>query len=110
MTSFDNAQRAYIIDPTYHQLVDMLVALIEKLEMTPSEVRQAAVFACIIFQERSVHPMSMMADDAQAVARAAIPKGATIEASVYDFSAISTGCCKGEIVERDGKFILQIKE
>jgi len=50
------AREAYRNDPQYHDLVDVLVGQIEALEMTPSEVREAGVFACILLAERRVYP------------------------------------------------------
>jgi len=41
----------YLNDPHYHALVDSLVTLITQCEMTPSEVREAAILACIIYEE-----------------------------------------------------------
>jgi hypothetical protein len=44
----------YLNDPHYHALVNSLRALIEKCEMTPSEVREAAILACILYEENTV--------------------------------------------------------
>lgn len=58
--SLDKAREAYRNDPQYHNLVDMLVNQVEALEMTPSEIREAVVFACIILEERKMHPLMML--------------------------------------------------
>jgi len=55
--NLDKAREAYMHDPQYHHLVDVLVNQIEALEMTPSEIREAVVFACIILDERRMHPL-----------------------------------------------------
>lgn len=41
----------YYNDPHYHALVENLVVLITECQMTPSEIREAAVLACIIYEE-----------------------------------------------------------
>ena len=50
MTPHLRAELRYRDDPTYHAIVDMLTATIAKLEMTPVEVREAAIYACIRFE------------------------------------------------------------
>lgn len=42
----------YMNDPTYSRLVDTICAFIHKAQFTPSEVREAAILACIIYEER----------------------------------------------------------
>ena len=37
----------YLYDPSYHSLVDYLTAFIVNAQFTPSELREAAIFACI---------------------------------------------------------------
>jgi hypothetical protein len=39
------AERMYLEDPFFHQLVDALMNVIRESQLTPAEVRQAAVFA-----------------------------------------------------------------
>lgn len=41
----------YYNDPHYHQLVDVMVHMIMQAKYTPSEMREAAVLASIIYQE-----------------------------------------------------------
>ncbi len=45
----------YLNDPMYHQLVDMMRDCIERAEFTPSEVREAAILATIMYEETRVH-------------------------------------------------------
>lgn len=45
-------QEKYTNDPLYYQLVNMLELFIEKAEFTPSELREAAVLACIRYEQR----------------------------------------------------------
>jgi hypothetical protein len=44
----------YEYDPKYHKLVDTLVNAIIATEFTPSEIREAAILACIIYEEQYV--------------------------------------------------------
>ena len=44
------AEVRYRDDPTYHAMVDMLTSVIATLEMTPVEVREAAIYACIRYE------------------------------------------------------------
>lgn len=44
----------YLNDPEYHQLVDMLEHFVETARFSPSELREAAVFACINYEMRHV--------------------------------------------------------
>jgi hypothetical protein len=57
MNKIDRARDHYHNDPTYHAMVDLLRYHIEALDMAPSEVREAAMFACLMVEERRpVHP------------------------------------------------------
>jgi len=40
----------YMNDPQYHQLVDTLEGLIHTAQFTPSELREACIFACIKYE------------------------------------------------------------
>lgn len=44
----------YMNDPEYHSLVAMLEQFIERAQFTPSELREAAVLACINYEMRHV--------------------------------------------------------
>jgi hypothetical protein len=46
----------YIHDDRYHALVDSLYNAIRQAQFTPSEVREAAILACIIYEETRVIP------------------------------------------------------
>lgn len=43
----------YLRDPEFHQLVDHMRAMIERAQFSPSELREAAILAAIIYEERS---------------------------------------------------------
>lgn len=44
----------YRNDPVYARLVNALYCMIEDANLTPSEVREAAVLACIMYEERRI--------------------------------------------------------
>jgi len=44
----------YMSDPQYSALVNTMLNYIEAAHYTPSEVREAAVLACILYEERRV--------------------------------------------------------
>jgi len=46
--NLDKAEEAYWSDPVFRQLVETLKGLIHQLQLTPSEIRCAAMFACIL--------------------------------------------------------------
>lgn len=54
--NLQKAREAYEHDPQYHNLVELLIQQIETLNMAPSEIREAGVFACILLAERRVYP------------------------------------------------------
>lgn len=45
-------EEKYLNDPQYHTLVETLYALIARAEFTPSEIREAAVYATILYEMR----------------------------------------------------------
>lgn len=47
-------------DPEYHRLVCLLEGFVEQARFTPSELREAAVLACINYEMRHVREHSMM--------------------------------------------------
>ena len=49
----------YMNDPEYHQLVCMLESFIERAQFTPSEMREAAVLACINYEMRHIRVRSI---------------------------------------------------
>jgi hypothetical protein len=55
MTSLDRLGERYRNDVTFKAMVDLLRSMVERLELTPSEVREAAVFACMMVEERTLH-------------------------------------------------------
>lgn len=51
-------ERKYHNDPVFYAMVQNLVHSLEQVYMTPSELREAAVLACMVFEER--HPQTLM--------------------------------------------------
>ncbi len=47
-------QEKYLNDPSFKQLVDMIEYGIEKLQFTPSEVREAALLAALHYDQRQI--------------------------------------------------------
>ena len=45
------AEEAYRNDPAFHNLIEMLRTFIIKLEFTPSELREAAMFAYYLHEQ-----------------------------------------------------------
>ena len=52
----------YQNDPTYKSLVDALVQHIMAARVTPSEVREAALLACIIYEESKPFSIAFPSD------------------------------------------------
>lgn len=57
--NLEKAREAFTNDPSYRALVELLVHQIEMLQMTPSEIREAAMFACIVIEERRMFPLQV---------------------------------------------------
>ena len=58
MMPIERVRDRYDHDAEFRIVVDTLMGIILKLEMTPSEVREAAMFACIRVEERFPRPMT----------------------------------------------------
>ena len=50
-----DANDRYFSDPLFHALVDYLTKEIERLKLSPSEIRDAAMLACIRFEMTRPH-------------------------------------------------------
>ncbi len=53
-------EQQYKEDPMFHQVVHVLEALISKAELTPFEIRQAAMLACIRYEMYHAKPPSYL--------------------------------------------------
>ena len=47
----------YQNDTQYKMLVDSLVSTIHECQFTPSEIREASMLACIIYEEDRIYPL-----------------------------------------------------
>lgn len=55
------ARERYQKDPEFHQLVDMMQAMIHRAQFSPSEIREAALLACVIYEETQARSVYMRA-------------------------------------------------
>lgn len=64
-------EQKYNHDPHFKNLVSMIESLIHEAKFTPSEVREAAMFACIMYESRFPKTMIVKAQENETeVARA----------------------------------------
>jgi hypothetical protein len=53
----------YQTDSHFHAMVDMMLAAIKQARFTPTEIREAAMLAQIIYEERHPRPHTFSRDD-----------------------------------------------
>lgn len=58
MINTGRLEEKYLNDPTFHMVVDSMYNLIEKCQLTPDEIREAAMFAAIRYSY--LHPMTII--------------------------------------------------
>ncbi len=67
----DTPQERYMRDPVFNQLVSVIEAMLHRAEFTPSEVREAAMLACIRHENATVRQYRLVipeeVEDAQAI-------------------------------------------
>jgi len=51
-----SVEQRYYTDAKFHTLVDMMEKAINECQFTPSELREAAVYAAIRHEERRIQP------------------------------------------------------
>lgn len=70
--TLSNADHRYTNDPTYRTIVDFLKNMILKLELAPSEIREAAMLACVqVEMSRPISPIVLReSEDPDAFGRA----------------------------------------
>jgi hypothetical protein len=56
MTRRMSAEERYSRDPLFHHLVDSLCHAIESLDLTPTEIREAAMLAQLKYEQNRVSP------------------------------------------------------
>lgn len=52
----DRVRDRYLNDATFHAMVDAMIVAVMQLELAPSELREAAMLASIMVEERSPKP------------------------------------------------------
>jgi len=60
---YRKGQERYANDPAFRQMVDFMVHQINDLQMSPGELRDAAVFAEIKFRMMHQHPVMVVSPD-----------------------------------------------
>jgi len=55
--SFTDCDKYYKSDPDFHAMVDALYKYIDKMQLSPSEVRAAAMYACYRHEMFTVKPI-----------------------------------------------------
>jgi len=58
---FRDVEDRYLRDPVFHNMVDALEAAFEQLQFTPTEAREAVMFAQVRFESR--HPRFFFCDE-----------------------------------------------
>lgn len=53
------AEEKYSNDPAYHTLVEMIYGLIREYQFTPSELREAAMFAATMYEMHHTRPLQV---------------------------------------------------
>ena len=58
-----NMHERYTNDPVFHQIVDMIRVQLEQGQFTPTEIREAAMLAQIMYEERHTRPTVFTRDE-----------------------------------------------
>ena len=61
MYDYETARRAYYTDPVFKRLVDSMIHAIDTLQLSPVDLRSAAMFASIVHAQR--HPPTLEEED-----------------------------------------------
>lgn len=61
-------------DSSYRVLVDHLVSMIHQCQFTPSELREAVMLACIIYEEHNIRQLCLRSSDPETESATAIIK------------------------------------
>lgn len=68
MTSrMGSVEHRYMNDAAFHQLVRVIEQVLENVDLTPSEVREAAMYACIRFEQFHPKTFRLTVEDAQRI-------------------------------------------
>lgn len=69
MASWMTAEDRYRHDVAFKQLVDVLEYQIQELRLTPTEIREAAVLACLHFEQKRVRTFEIDPNEPQTMIR-----------------------------------------
>jgi hypothetical protein len=56
-------RQKYQHDPQYRQLVQAMLAQVHEAQFTPSEIREAAILACIMYEETRIRTCDFVVPD-----------------------------------------------
>lgn len=73
------AQRRYENDPIFRTFVDVMRQMIRDLQMTPTEIRQAAIYAALL--EEDLRLREMIVDMSESIKQGTFFKAPTTEES-----------------------------
>jgi hypothetical protein len=62
---YSSAQQAYHKDPVFRRLIDVLYDCIDSLNLTPADVRAAAMYACIRHAQREQISIVLSREEAE---------------------------------------------
>jgi hypothetical protein len=57
---YTNMERAYNEDSYVRHMIDNMVAMMDELQFTPSEMREMAMFASIKFEQTRIRPKTFI--------------------------------------------------
>lgn len=63
LNPFRAVRDRYANDPMFRHLVDMMQACIHRAEFTPTEIREAAMLAQIMYEETHIRPITFTRQD-----------------------------------------------
>lgn len=63
VTGTRTIRHRYETDAQFHKLVDMMLAVIEQAQFTPTEIREAAMLAQIIYESTHIRPIFFTRED-----------------------------------------------
>lgn len=62
MPVWDRVRDRYLNDAAFHNAVDVMQSILLNYHLSPSELREAAVLACCMVEEKTLHPMRVVVE------------------------------------------------